>query len=203
VTLIAAISPPGGDFSEPVTQAALRVAGGLWALDARLAQQRQFPAVSWETSYSRYAEETADFFRSEAGADWVTLRRDTLALMQQERELREVAELVGQDALEDADRLVLETARLLRDSVLGQSAFDPNDAFSPLSKTRALARLALGVRTAAGAALARGVVFEALDLGEARRALWGVRDAPAAAVPEAIARAEAVLARLAEPGVTP
>jgi len=197
VTLIAAISPPGGDFSEPVTQAAQRVAGGLWALDARLAQQRQFPAVSWEVSYSRYADETAGFFCAAAGEDWPQLRKDVMALLQQERELREVAELVGQDALEDADRLVLESARLAREVVLGQSAFDPNDASSPLPKTRALARLALAVRTAGNTALAAGTPFEALDIGAARRAITGVRDAPAAALDEALARADAAIAALA------
>ncbi|MDH4348247.1 MAG: V-type ATP synthase subunit A, partial [Gemmatimonadota bacterium] len=108
LTLISAVSPPGGDFSEPVTQASLRVAGALWALDPALAHQRQFPAVDWETSYSLHAEHTAPWFTEHAGPEWSGLRRDTLELLQRERELREIAGLIGPEALQDKDRLLLE-----------------------------------------------------------------------------------------------
>ena len=139
MTFISALSPPGGDFSEPVTQAALRVAGALWALDAALAHQRQFPAVDWETSYSLQATDVMPWFEEHGGADWAAMRRETFALLQRDRELREVAGLVGPDALEDQDRLILETARLLREFLIGQSAYDPADASSPVTKTWALA----------------------------------------------------------------
>ena len=135
LTLISAISPPGGDFSEPVTQASLRVAGALWALDPALAHQRQFPAVDWETSYSLYGDVTDPWFAEHAGPEWPQVRRDTLELMQKERELREIAGLVGPEALQDRDRLLLEVAALVRETVLGQSAFDANDALSPVAKT--------------------------------------------------------------------
>jgi V/A-type H+-transporting ATPase subunit A len=95
VTFISALSPPGGDFSEPVTQAALRVAGALWALDASLAHQRQFPAVDWETSYSLQAADVMPWFEEHGGSGWAALRRETFALLQRDRELREVAGLVG------------------------------------------------------------------------------------------------------------
>jgi V/A-type H+-transporting ATPase subunit A len=114
VTLISAISPPGGDFSEPVTQASLRVVGALWALDPALAHQRQFPAVDWDVSYSLQADAVAPWFAEHVGPDWDACRRRTLDLMQRERELREIAGLVGPEALQDRDRLLLEAARIVR-----------------------------------------------------------------------------------------
>jgi V/A-type H+-transporting ATPase subunit A len=164
VTLISAISPPGGDFSEPVTQASLRVVGALWALDPALAHQRQFPAVDWDVSYSLQADALAPWFAEHVGADWDACRRRTLDLMQRERELREIAGLVGPEALQDRDRLLLEAARIVRETVLGQSAYDPHDAASPVEKTYRLATLADALYRAALAALDAGVAFESLDL---------------------------------------
>ena len=197
LTVISAISPPGGDFSEPVTQAALRVVGALWALDASLAHQRQFPAVDWETSYSLYAEVTAAWFTEHAGTDWSELRRETLELLQRDRELREIAELVGPEALLDADRLLLEVARMTRETVLGQSAYDPNDALSTLEKTHRLAQLALGVHREGRRALDAGRAFEQLDLASVRRLLAALRRAPAADVPARAAEAQVALEALA------
>src|SRR5574338_854002 len=178
LTIISAISPPGGDLSEPVTQASLRVVGGLWALDAELAQQRQFPAVDWETSYTLYADLTAEWFRSEVGAEWPALRLSTLTLLQADRELREIVALVGAEALQDADRLLLDVARLLRESVLGQSAYDPNDAWSPVEKTYLLAQLVHEIRAAGAAALERGKTYEQLDLATPGRLLGELRRTP-------------------------
>ncbi len=196
LSLIAAVSPPGGDLSEPVTQASLRVAGALWALDAGLAHQRHFPAVDWQASYSLYTDATSDWFAEHGGSDWPDLRRRTLELLQQERELREIAGLVGIDALQEPERLLLETARILREVVLAQSAFDPADATSPPEKTYLLVRLAHEIHDTASVLLTSGVAFEALRLDAARRALVAVREAPA---PERAARAEeagAVIAAL-------
>ncbi|MGE0440461.1 MAG: V-type ATP synthase subunit A [Gemmatimonadales bacterium] len=175
VTFISALSPPGGDFSEPVTQAALRVVGGLWALDPALAHQRQFPAVDWETSYSLQLDEVTGWFDRESGADWGALRRDTLELLQRDREIREVAGLVGPEALEDTDRLILESARLIRDLLIGQSAFDPADARSPVRKTAALARVIHDFHRAGLATIAAGGGLAAIDAGAARRAAVAVR----------------------------
>lgn len=180
LTIVSAISPPGGDLSEPVTQAALRVAGALWALDPALAHQRHFPAIDWETSYSLYEEATAPWFASDVAADWSELRRDVMTLLQQERQLREIASLVGPEALQDRERLLLECARAVRELVLAQSAFDPNDASSPPAKTYALACLAREMYRQGVAALERGVPYERLELGEARRALMAARDADTA-----------------------
>lgn len=183
LTVISAISPPGGDFSEPVTQAALRVVGALWALDATLAHQRQFPAVDWETSYSLYTELTTSWFAEHVAPDWAALRRQTLELLQRDRELREIAELVGPEALLDADRLVLEVARAIRETVLGQSAHDPNDALSSLEKTHRLGSLALEMYHAGRRALEAGRTFEQLDLATPRRGLAALRRAGAAELP--------------------
>jgi V/A-type H+-transporting ATPase subunit A len=178
LTVVAAISPPGGDLSEPVTQATLRVAGALWALDPSLAQQRQFPAVDWSVSYSLLAERVAPWFVEQSGADWVELRRDTLELLQRGRELKDIAGLVGPDALQDADRLTLESARNIQELVLGQSSYDPNDAFSPVEKTYRLASLVIGIHRRGLAALAGGAAFDQLAIGAARRALAAFRGAP-------------------------
>jgi V/A-type H+-transporting ATPase subunit A len=197
VTLIAAISPPGGDFSEPVTQASLRVAGALWALDPGLAHQRQFPAVDWEMSYSLQAEALGAWFAEAVGRDWPDLRRATLALLERERELREIASLVGPEALQDRDRLALEAAQVVRDTVVGQSAYDPNDASSPIERTYQLARLAHALYRAGLAALDAGKPLERIDLGPARRALAAARRAPAN---EFAARVSGVTAALGQIG---
>jgi V/A-type H+-transporting ATPase subunit A len=177
LTVVAAISPPGGDLSEPVTQATLRVAGALWALDARLAQQRQFPAVDWNASYSLQAERVAPWFDRQAGAGWMELRREALELLQRGGELRDIAGLVGPEALQDADRLTLESARNLQELVLGQSAYDPNDAASPPGKTHRLASLAMALHAGGLAAIRAGLRFDQLELGAARRAIAAYRSA--------------------------
>ncbi len=178
VTFISALSPPGGDFSEPVTQAALRVAGALWALDASLAHQRQFPAVDWETSYSLQAADVMPWFEEHGGTEWTGLRRETFALLQRDRELREVAGLVGPDALEDQDRLILETARLLREFLIGQSAYDPADASSPVTKTWRLADTILRFHREGTAALAGGGTMATVDVSGVRRTLAALRASP-------------------------
>ncbi|MDH4066062.1 MAG: V-type ATP synthase subunit A [Acidobacteriota bacterium] len=195
VTLISAVSPPGGDFSEPVTQACLRVAGALWALDPALAHQRQFPAVDWATSYSLDADVMAKYFDSTVDPGWSAVRARTLDLLQRDAELGEVAGVVGPDALEDRDRLLLAVAAMVREFVLGQSAFDPHDSFSPPPKTFLLAERALRVYDRAQDALTSGLGFLDLPLSEVRRALADVRDAaavdldaPRAALDRALAR---------------
>ena len=195
VTLIAAISPPGGDFSEPVTQAVLRVAGALWALDAGLAHQRQFPAVDWETSYSLQADGVAPWFAEHVGDAWPALRTATLALMQKDRELRDIASLVGPEALQDPDRLLLETARIMRELVLGQSAYEPEDASSPPAKTLRLAQLAYRLHEAGMTAINRGVPLDHVELSPVRTALAALRSASDDERPERDAAAEhAILA---------
>ncbi len=203
LTFIGAISPPGGDFSEPVTQASLRVAGALWALDTALAHQRQFPAVDWETSYSLHAEGLMPWFARHAGADWPALRRDAFELLQRDRDLREIAALVGPGALQDRDRLVLETARAVREAVLGQSAFDPKDAASSLDKTYQLAALTNRLHQAASRALASGAAFDTLPLSSVRQAILALRDAGPEDLADRAARASAAVEAIASGGKAP
>jgi V/A-type H+-transporting ATPase subunit A len=203
LTLICAISPPGGDLSEPVTQASLRVAGALWALDPALAHERQFPAVDWETSYSLYADAVTPWFENAGGTGWGELRRETMELLQRGRELHEIAMLVGPDTLQDADRLVLEMARLVREAVLAQSAYDPNDARSSVLKTWRLATLARDLHRAARAALESGTPFDRLDLAPARRALRALRPAADGELEARVADAVGAIAALGRPGGPP
>jgi len=198
LTVVAAISPPGGDLSEPVTQASLRVAGALWALDSTLAQQRQFPAVDWNTSYSLQADAVAAWLAREGGGDWPDLRRQALELLQRGRDVRDIAGLVGPDALQDGDRLLLETSRVLQELVLAQSAYDANDACSPIRKTYQLARLALELHRRAGEAIGAGRSLDELDLLPVRRSLAALRSAAPDAADGVAAQAERELERLSE-----
>ncbi len=201
VTLISAVSPPGGDFSEPVTQACLRVTSALWALDAALAHQRQFPAVDWATSYSLDATAMVRHFDEQVEPRWSSTRARALDLLQRDAELREVASVVGPDALEDRDRLLLAVSAALREFVLGQNAFDPNDAFSPPAKTFALADAALALFDRGAEALAAGRAFADLPIDDVRRALAGLRDSvPAQLEASRQAVGQALAAVASQPG---
>jgi V/A-type H+-transporting ATPase subunit A len=176
------------------------VAGALWALDPALAHQRQFPAVDWETSYSLHAERTAPWFAEHAGPEWPDLRRETLELLQRERELREIAGLIGPEALQDQDRLLLEAARLVRETLLAQSAYDPNDALSTVAKTYHLALLARAAYRAGQRALDHGATFDRLGLGPVRAALTAVRWGPVEELETRVADANRAIERLASQG---
>jgi V/A-type H+-transporting ATPase subunit A len=199
VTLISAVSPPGGDFSEPVTQACVHVAGALWALDPALAHQRQFPAVDWETSYSLYADEMARYFDTAVDRRWSSTRARVLDLLQRDADLREVATVVGPEALEDKDRLLLASAGALREFVLGQSALDPNDAFSQPVKTLALADAVMRAFDAGAEAIARGVTFADLSFDAVRHALASLRDASLTGAEPARLRVDDAIAAIAPP----
>ena len=157
LTLVGAVSPPGGDFSEPVTQTSLRVTGALWALDATLAYRRHYPAINWNRSYSLYFSELDDWFEKNAPEGWTQRRKQALALMQQDAELQEVVQVVGPDALQDSERLVLEVAKLLREVFLQQNAFSEHDAYSSLEKTSGVLEAVLAFHKACAAALETGI----------------------------------------------
>ena len=173
LSIVGAISPPGGDFSEPVTQASLRLTGTFWALDTELAHARHFPAIGWTQSYSLYVDPLTPWYRDEVGPDWDARRSEAIALLTHERELLEIVQLVGPDALPDEDRVALEAARLLREVFLQQHAFDPVDAVRPLRIQFAMLRAVLAARKGLSAAIAAGAALEdALDtalLRELRR----------------------------------
>jgi len=132
VSMVGAVSPPGGDFSEPVTQNSMRVASTFWALDYNLSRRRHFPAINWTRSYSLY--DFSDWFERMVGSDWDELAREAMALLQREVELLEIVQLVGPDALAESERAVLAVARMLREDFLQQSAFHKIDRYCPIGK---------------------------------------------------------------------
>ncbi|MFP4011272.1 MAG: V-type ATP synthase subunit A [Spirochaetaceae bacterium] len=143
VSIIGAVSPPGGDFSEPVTQHTKRFVRGFWALDRQLANARHYPAISWLDSYSEYVDEIAPWWEEHAGASWVEDRREIMDLLQREVRLKQVVKLVGPDALPDSQRFVLEVATLFKNAFLQQNAFDDVDRYSTVEKQLVMLRLIL------------------------------------------------------------
>ncbi len=136
VSVVGAVSPPGGDFSEPVTQNTLRVVKVFWALSKDLASRRHFPAIDWLTSYSLYQETLEEWYKDNLGADWRDLRIEAMSLLQKEKELKEIVQLVGPDALPEIERVVLEAARIIREDYLMQHAYHPVDSYCSLDKAK-------------------------------------------------------------------
>ncbi|HDH07163.1 MAG TPA: ATP synthase subunit A, partial [Thermoproteales archaeon] len=134
VSIIGAVSPPGGDFSEPVVQCTLRVVKVFWALDKSLAERRHFPAINWLISYSLYVDIMQEWYAKQIAPDWPKLRTEAMAILQKEDELKEIVRLVGPDALPESDREVLEVARMIREDFLQQSAFHEIDTYCPPKK---------------------------------------------------------------------
>jgi V/A-type H+-transporting ATPase subunit A len=162
VTIVGAVSPPGGDFSEPVTQASLRVSGALWALSTDLAYRRHFPAIDWVQSFTLYTERLQDWFNQEVGEDWIPLREEAMRLLQKERELQEIVQLVGLDAVQDQERIIIESARLIREGFLHQSAFHEVDGSCPPAKALWMLRLLLHYARRSSLALGDGVSLKAV-----------------------------------------
>jgi V/A-type H+/Na+-transporting ATPase subunit A len=166
VTMVGAVSPPGGDLSEPVTQCSLRACGALWALSPALANRRHYPAIDWGVSFSLEAERLHGWFEREVAEGVGALRDAAVRLLQRERELQEVADLVGTESLQDSERLTLESARLLREGFLRQSAVDPVDASCSPRKAFEMLRLLLDFHQRAAQAVERGVPLKGvLDTG--------------------------------------
>ncbi|NWJ67924.1 V-type ATP synthase subunit A [Marine Group I thaumarchaeote] len=134
LSIVGAVSPPGGDFSEPVSQNTLRVTRVFWGLDANLANRRHFPAINWLTSYSLYMDDMADWYKSNVSKDWIDLRKEALEILQKESELQEIVQLVGYDALPEPEKGILDTARSIREDYLQQSAFDEVDTYTSIQK---------------------------------------------------------------------
>ncbi|HET8856899.1 MAG TPA: V-type ATP synthase subunit A [Nitrososphaeraceae archaeon] len=134
LTLVGAVSPPGGDFSEPVSQNTLRVTRVFWALDANLASRRHFPAINWLTSYSLYVDEMIDWYKNNISYEWITRRKEALEILQREAELQEIVQLIGYDALPEPEKGILDTARSIREDYLQQSAYDEIDTYSSIKK---------------------------------------------------------------------
>ncbi|MBP3210392.1 MAG: V-type ATP synthase subunit A [Oscillospiraceae bacterium] len=143
VTAIGAVSPPGGDISEPVSQATMRIVKVFWALDSSLAYARHFPAINWLTSYSLYLDTLAPWYTSQFGESYMKNREKAMHILQEESELQEIVRLVGQDALSPTDRLTMETAKMIREDFLQQNAFVDEDAYSSYAKQYRLLDLVL------------------------------------------------------------
>jgi V/A-type H+/Na+-transporting ATPase subunit A len=176
VTIVGAVSPPGGDFSEPVTQSTMRVSGALWALDYPLAHSRHYPAINWNRSYSLYVERMSPWFAEHVGKDWPELREKLVQLLEKEAELQEVVQLVGPDSLQESDRLTLEVSRMLRDGFLQQNATSEIDASCSLAKSRGMLALILEFDSLAARALADKVSLDRVLAVPAREELARLRE---------------------------
>lgn len=160
VTAIGAVSPPGGDLSEPVSQATLRIVKVFWGLSASLAYKRHFPAIDWLQSYSLYADRLADWYDDKLGKEWNALRRKAMSILQEEATLDEIVRLVGMDALGAKDRLTMETAKTVREDYLHQNAFHEIDTYASLNKQLRMLKLIISFYELGQDALIKGVDIE-------------------------------------------
>ena len=160
VTVIGAVSPPGGDFSEPVTQNTLRIVKVFWALDSKLSQKRHFPSINWLESYSLYLDLLADWYNEQVSPEWLQLRGEAMEILQKESELQEIVQLVGSDALPEDQQLTMEVARMLREIFLQQNAFHPVDTFCTMEHQYRLIKAILKYSDMANNALESGVPLE-------------------------------------------
>jgi len=157
VTMVGAVSPAGGDMSEPMTQNSLRVTGAFWALDTSLAHRRHFPAISWTKSYTLYGGQIRRWYQDNVAPDWQEMRDRAMSVLQKETELQEIVQLVGPDALPESEKTILEVARMLREDFLQQFAFDEVDAYCPPKKAYLMLKVIMAFYDAAVAGLNRGV----------------------------------------------
>ncbi len=160
LSVIGAVSPPGGDISEPVSQATLRIVKVFWGLDASLAYQRHFPAINWLTSYSLYADSLGEWYNNNVSTEWMTSRARFMEILHEEAELKEIVKLIGMDALSSGDRLKMETARSIREDFLHQLAFHEVDTYTSLKKQLYMMKLILGFNDEAADAVAKGADIE-------------------------------------------
>ena len=163
LSAIGAVSPQGGDTSEPVTQATLRIVKVFWGLDSSLAYRRHFPAINWLNSYSLYRDRLNDWFLSNVSKSWSEKTGKCLKILQEEAELDEIVKLVGVDALSADDRLTLEVARSIREDFLQQFAFDDVDCYTPLDKQNAMLELIFSFMDKAKQAIAKGADVQAIS----------------------------------------
>ena len=178
ISVINAVSPPGGDFSEPVTQSSLRLSGTFWALDKTLAQQRHFPAINWQNSYTLYDESLSRMFLEELGEKWAHLRLFLSETLARERTLLELVQLVGRDGLSEQDKWTLSLSELFRVVFLQQNAFDSVDAFCSLAKMKGLLATMRTLDEMVRERLQQGVLFEQFSDLPFRAGLLRLRGTP-------------------------
>ncbi len=178
LTAIGAVSPPGGDISEPVSQATLRIVKVFWGLDSSLAYARHFPAINWLNSYSLYVDTLSAWYSEHISRQWESKRALVMNLLQQEAELQEIVKLVGVDSLSAADRLVLEAARSIREDYLHQNAYHEVDTFTSFAKQNKMLELILGFYTQSADALKRGVHFGSIEKLAVRERIGRIKYVP-------------------------
>jgi V/A-type H+-transporting ATPase subunit A len=160
ISAVGAVSPSGGDFSEPVTQNTLRITKVFWALSKSLAERRHFPAIDWLTSYSLYLASVEEWYEKKTKQPWKDLRRDAMSLLQRDEELREIVMLVGPDALSESQRATLEAARMIKEDFLMQSAVHPVDSYCSPEKTTEMIRLVMRFHERMSKAVEQGVPLQ-------------------------------------------
>ncbi|MBI3640148.1 MAG: V-type ATP synthase subunit A [Thaumarchaeota archaeon] len=175
LTLVGAVSPPGGDFSEPVSQNTLRVTRVFWALDASLASRRHFPSINWLTSYSLYADNMGEWYKNNVANDWVSLRKEALEILQRESELQEIVQLVGYDALPEPEKGVLDTARSIREDYLQQSAYDEVDTYTSIKKQYLLLKTILDFGRKESDAIKKGSTSSKIGALESRKMISRIK----------------------------
>ncbi|MEM4397541.1 MAG: V-type ATP synthase subunit A [Candidatus Woesearchaeota archaeon] len=175
VSVIGAVSPPGGDFSEPVTQNTLRVAKCFWALDAKLAQRRHFPSINWLTSYSLYNKTLEKWYKENVSPKWAEVMSEVMSILQEEEKLLEIVQLVGSDALPEKQQLTLEIARMIREFFLQQNAYHEIDTYSEPKKTFMLAETILYFGKKAHQALEEGVSIASIINVDAKEKIANVK----------------------------
>ena len=195
LTAIGAVSPPGGDTSEPVSQATMRIVKVFWGLDSALAYARHFPAINWLTSYSLYLDTLKPWYDENFGASFLKNRERMMSLLQSEAELQEIVKLIGQDALSPADRLTLETSKMLREDFLQQNAFVELDSYTSYGKQRGLLALILKYNELCAEAIRAGVSLEALSAIPVRERIGRAKMVPPEEYATAYAAIEGDMAR--------
>ena len=180
LSVIGAVSPPGGDISEPVSQATLRIVKVFWGLDSNLAYQRHFPAINWLTSYSLYADSLAKWYDNNVSADWMKDRARFMSILHDESELKEIVKLIGMDALSAGDRLKMETARSIREDFLHQLAFHEVDTYTSLKKQLYMMKLILNFNDEAGEAVKKGADIETVSVLPVREKIGRFKYVPEA-----------------------
>lgn len=171
LTLVGAVSPPGGDFSEPVSQNTLRVTRVFWALDANLASRRHFPSINWLTSYSLYADDMTNWYNNNVSSEWIPHRKEALEILQRESELQEIVQLIGYDALPEPEKGILDTARSIREDYLQQSAYDEVDTYTSIKKQNLMLSMILEFGRMEAEAIKKGVPSSKVGALEARKLL--------------------------------
>ena len=169
LTLVGAVSPPGGDFSEPVSQNTLRVTRVFWALDANLASRRHFPSINWLTSYSLYSDEMNAWYKNNVSSDWIRRRQEALEILQRESELQEIVQLIGYDALPEPEKGILDTARSIREDFLQQSAYDEVDTYSSIKKQYLMLTIILNFGKLESEAIKKGISSSKVGSLEVRK----------------------------------